>query len=122
MNIFIIFLHKLFTSARGATCFLQHAFVCLQNNFNSCGQIMIKTQKKNFFLRFFSIALISNTGGVVACQRSMLSECFVTFYYKRGQYIAVDCNSPISIVLHLKLISTVILKKVYSIAKCAYMS
>ena len=84
MNIFIIFLHKLFTSARRAICFLQNAFVCLQNNFNSCGQIMIKTQKKNFFLRFFSIALISNTGGVVACQRSMLSECFCYILLQEG--------------------------------------
>ena len=36
-----------------------------------------------------------------------------------GQQFTGDSNSPISIVLHLKLTSTMILKELYSIEKCA---
>ena len=36
-----------------------------------------------------------------------------------GQQFAGDSNSPISIVLHLKLTSTMILNELYSIEKCA---
>ena len=40
-------------------------------------------------------------------------------YYRRGQDYAVDSISPISVVFHFKLKSTVILKELYSIEKCA---
>ena len=36
-----------------------------------------------------------------------------------GQGFAGDSNLPISVVLHLKLTSTMILKELYSIEKCA---
>ena len=36
-----------------------------------------------------------------------------------GQHFTVDSVSPISIVLHLKLTSTMMLKELYSIEKCA---
>ena len=39
--------------------------------------------------------------------------------YRRGQHFAVDCILPISFVLHLKLTSTVILKELFGIEKCA---
>ena len=39
--------------------------------------------------------------------------------YRRGQHFAVDSISPICIVLHLKLISTVMLKELYTIENCA---
>ena len=39
--------------------------------------------------------------------------------HRRGCHFAVDSISPIFVVLHLKLASTMILKKLYSIEKCA---
>ena len=61
-------------------------------------------------------AIITGIKCYLHCLRQMY--VFLTIY-RRGDHFAVDSVSPISIVLHLKLTSTVTLQELYSIEKCS---